>query len=161
MSPASPASSEAFVCDPHTPEYQTRLFEIYRALRDEHPVYHNPRRGFFLLSRHADVLAALERPTPFRNGMHNHYARGLRLRNYRGVPTVSHGGLWPGYRTEFLRAALQLNDKGQWTVAPAGAQGSGVLRSMSEANCFIVLEHERGNVTAGEMVQVQAMEGLV
>lgn len=55
----------------------------------------------------ADVLAALERPTPFRNGMQNHYARGLRLRNYRGVPTVSHGGLWPGYRTELLRAPEQ------------------------------------------------------
>jgi D-aminopeptidase len=55
----------------------------------------------------AEVLAALERPTPFRSGTHNHYARGLRLRTYRGVPTVSHGGLWPGYRTEFLRAPEQ------------------------------------------------------
>lgn len=53
------------------------------------------------------VIAALERATPFRNGMPNHYARGLRLRSYRGVPTVSHGGLWPGYRTEFLRAPQQ------------------------------------------------------
>lgn len=53
------------------------------------------------------VIAALERATPFRNGAANHYARGLRLRSYRGVPTVSHGGLWPGYRTEFLRAPRQ------------------------------------------------------
>jgi CubicO group peptidase (beta-lactamase class C family) len=53
------------------------------------------------------VLAALECATPFRNGTPNHYARGLRLRSYRGVPTVSHGGLWPGYRTEFLRAPEQ------------------------------------------------------
>ena len=77
-----------------------------------------------------------------------------------GVPVSVNLKKNPG-RTEFLRAALQLNDKGQWIVAPAGAQGSGVLRSMSEANCFIVLEHERGNVSAGEMVQVQPMEGLV
>ena len=41
-----------------------------------------------------------------------------------------------------------------------GQQGSGVLRSMSEANCFIVLEHERGKVAAGELVSVQLMEGL-
>ena len=41
-----------------------------------------------------------------------------------------------------------------------GQQGSGVLRSMSEANCFIVLEHERGTVEAGEPVQVQLFEGL-
>ena len=41
-----------------------------------------------------------------------------------------------------------------------GQQGSGVLRSMSEANCYIVLEHERGKVEAGELVQVQLFEGL-
>lgn len=77
-----------------------------------------------------------------------------------GVPVSVSLKKNPG-RTEFLRAALKLDEQGQWTVAPAGAQGSGVLRSMSEANCFIVLEHERGNVTAGEIVQVQPMEGLV
>jgi molybdopterin molybdotransferase len=46
-------------------------------------------------------------------------------------------------------------------VRTTGQQGSGVLRSMSEANCFIVLEHERGPVQAGEPVQVQLFEGLV
>jgi len=65
----------------------------------------------------------------------------------------------PG-RTEFLRGWLY-QDRGIWQVRPTGAQGSGILRSMSDANCFIVLEHERGNVAAGEMVAVQAMEGLV
>jgi molybdopterin molybdotransferase len=35
-----------------------------------------------------------------------------------------------------------------------------VLRSMSEANCFIVLEHERGKVEAGEPVSVQLMDTL-
>ena len=42
-----------------------------------------------------------------------------------------------------------------------GAQGSGVLRSMAEANCFIVLEHERGSVKPGDLVQVQVFHGLV
>jgi molybdopterin molybdotransferase len=32
---------------------------------------------------------------------------------------------------------------------------------MSEANCLVILEHERGNIQAGEMVQVQPMDGLV
>jgi molybdopterin molybdotransferase len=45
-------------------------------------------------------------------------------------------------------------------VRTTGQQGSGVLRSMSEANCFIVLEHARGRVQAGEAVQVQPFEGL-
>ena len=64
----------------------------------------------------------------------------------------------PG-RTEYQRAIV-FNDEGVWKVRTTGQQGSGVLRSMSEANCFIVLEHERGPVKAGEPVQVQLFEGL-
>ena len=65
----------------------------------------------------------------------------------------------PG-RTEYQRGVL-FRDGGEWKVRTTGQQGSGVLRSMSEANCFIVLEHERGRVEAGEMVQVQLFDGLV
>ena len=64
----------------------------------------------------------------------------------------------PG-RTEFQRGIL-FRDGGEWKVRATGQQGSGVLRSMSEANCFIVLEHDRGKVAAGEPVQVQLFEGL-
>ena len=64
----------------------------------------------------------------------------------------------PG-RTEYQRGIL-FRDGGEWKVKTTGQQGSGVLRSMSEANCFIVLEHERGKVEAGEPVQVQLFEGL-
>jgi molybdopterin molybdotransferase len=64
----------------------------------------------------------------------------------------------PG-RTEYQRGLLY-RDGGAWKVKTTGQQGSGVLRSMSEANCFIVLEHARGNVAAGEPVSVQLFEGL-
>jgi molybdopterin molybdotransferase len=64
----------------------------------------------------------------------------------------------PG-RTEYQRGIL-FNEQGEWKVRTTGQQGSGVLRSMSEANCFIVLEHERGQVKAGEAVSVQLFEGL-
>jgi molybdopterin molybdotransferase len=64
----------------------------------------------------------------------------------------------PG-RTEFQRGIL-FRDADEWKVRTTGQQGSGVLRSMSEANCFIVLEHERGKVEAGELVSVQIFEGL-
>lgn len=51
-----------------------------------------------------DWLApALSRQAPFPNGSVNRYARGQVVRPYRGTDTISHGGLWPGYRTEFLR----------------------------------------------------------
>ena len=63
-------------------------------------------------------------------------------------------------RREFLRGQLGRVD-GRQTVRLAGAQGSGVLRSMSEANCFIVLPEERGDVAAGEPVMVQVFDGLI
>jgi molybdopterin molybdotransferase len=64
----------------------------------------------------------------------------------------------PG-RTEYQRGIL-FRESGEWKVRTTGQQGSGVLRSMSEANCFIVLEHERGGVKAGEPVSVQLFEAL-
>ncbi len=63
-------------------------------------------------------------------------------------------------RTEFQRGIL-FQENGEWCVRPTGHQGSGVLSSMAKADCFIVLEHERGKVSAGETVQVQLMTGLV
>jgi molybdopterin molybdotransferase len=63
-------------------------------------------------------------------------------------------------RTEFVRGVL-FEDGGVWKVRPGEHQGSGVLRSMAEANCFIVLPEEQGNVAAGDPVQVQPFEGLL
>ena len=74
------------------------------------------------------------------------------------VPTSENLRKVPG-RTEYQRGVLFKQD-GRWVVRTTGQQGSGVLRSMSEANCFIVLEHERGSVKAGEPVSVQLFEGL-
>jgi molybdopterin molybdotransferase len=76
------------------------------------------------------------------------------------VPCTSAIKKNPG-RTEFQRGRLARDAQGRWSVSPAGAQGSGVLRSMSAANCFIVLEHQRGAVQPGEPVQVQLFDGLV
>lgn len=64
-------------------------------------------------------------------------------------------------RTEFQRGVLFVDGDGAWKVKPIGNQGSGVLRSMSEANCFIVLDESVGNVAAGASVQVQILEGIV
>ena len=62
-------------------------------------------------------------------------------------------------RTEYQRGVL-FSENGGWKVRTTGQQGSGVLRSMAEANCYIVLEHERGKVEAGEMVSVQLLDAL-
>jgi molybdopterin molybdotransferase len=66
----------------------------------------------------------------------------------------------PG-RTEFQRGILSPDGAGGWTVRTTGDQGSGILSSMSRANCFIVLDSDTGNVAAGEPVDVQLLEGLI
>jgi molybdopterin molybdotransferase len=66
----------------------------------------------------------------------------------------------PG-RTEFQRGILTQDAGGAWSVRVTGDQGSGILRSMSEANCFIILPTDQGNVDAGTLVDVQIMEGVV
>ena len=66
----------------------------------------------------------------------------------------------PG-RTEYQRGLLTHGADGMPQVRITGSQGSGILRSMSEANCMVVLHDEQGNVGAGELVDVLMFEGLV
>ena len=66
----------------------------------------------------------------------------------------------PG-RTEYQRGILTRGDDGLPQVRITGAQGSGILRSMSEANCMVVLHDEQGGVQAGDMVDVLMFEGLI
>ncbi len=60
----------------------------------------------------------------------------------------------PG-RVEFQRGVLSEGGNGDLIVESTGAQGSGILSSMSEANCFIVLPMESTGVEAGEIVKVE------
>ena len=64
-------------------------------------------------------------------------------------------------RTEYQRGILSVDADAAQQVAITGSQGSGILRSMSEANCMVVLHDEMGNVAAGDMVDVLMFEGLV
>ncbi|MEK2063693.1 molybdopterin molybdotransferase MoeA [Vibrio parahaemolyticus] len=59
----------------------------------------------------------------------------------------------PG-RTDYQRGIYTLED-GKFVVETTGNQSSGAFRSMSLANCFVVLERERGRVEVGETVQIQ------
>jgi len=76
------------------------------------------------------------------------------------VPCASSLKKAPG-RTEFQRGILTQDAAGNWSVRVTGEQGSGILRSMSEANCFIILPTEQGNVTPGTPVEVQVLEGVI
>jgi molybdopterin molybdotransferase len=66
----------------------------------------------------------------------------------------------PG-RTEFQRGVLSRAADGTLEVKPTGEQGSGILKSMSDANCFIILGDATGNVEPGANVEVQLLEGIV
>ena len=66
----------------------------------------------------------------------------------------------PG-RTEYQRGIVTRADGGDWQVRITGSQGSGILRSMSEANGLVVLHHAQGNVAAGELVDVLPFDGLI
>jgi molybdopterin molybdotransferase len=66
----------------------------------------------------------------------------------------------PG-RTEYQRGIVSTAADGTLQVRTTGNQGSGVLRSMVEANGLIVLHHDQGNVAVGDVVDVMMFDGMV
>jgi molybdopterin molybdotransferase len=66
----------------------------------------------------------------------------------------------PG-RTEYQRGIVSRGEDGQWEVRITGAQGSGILSSMSAANGLVVLPHDSGNVQAGDWVELWPFDGLI
>ena len=63
----------------------------------------------------------------------------------------------PG-RTEYQRGRLSRGALGDWEVSTTGQQGSGVLRSMVEADGLIVLPHDSGDVQVGDWVDVMLFD---
>ena len=63
----------------------------------------------------------------------------------------------PG-RTEFQRGIASLDENNRWQVVKTGKQGSGILTSMSRANCFIVLSDDNAGVEAGDEVSIQLFD---
>ncbi len=66
----------------------------------------------------------------------------------------------PG-RTEYQRGILSQDADGRQQVRLTGAQGSGILRSMADANCMVLLHDTQGDIAAGDMVEVLLFEGLL
>ena len=57
--------SEDFVYDPFVPEFHAQAHAVYRRLRDDFPVYHNPERDFWAIARFKDVWDAVSDPSRF------------------------------------------------------------------------------------------------
>ncbi|EHC7289669.1 bifunctional molybdopterin-guanine dinucleotide biosynthesis adaptor protein MobB/molybdopterin molybdotransferase MoeA [Vibrio parahaemolyticus] len=64
-------------------------------------------------------------------------------------------------RTEFSRGIYELENTGRLTVRTTGKQGSGILRSMSEANCLIEISPAIDTVKAGESVTIIPLQGRI
>lgn len=65
----------------------------------------------------------------------------------------------PG-RVEIYRAILARDADGRPTVRSSGKTGSGLLHTMSDANCFIILPEDGKSVEPGAEVDVQPFFGL-
>ncbi|WP_075180829.1 molybdopterin molybdotransferase MoeA [Pantoea sp. 1.19] len=66
----------------------------------------------------------------------------------------------PG-RLDFQRGVFSRGADGELQVKSTGHQGSHVFSSFSQANCFIVLERERGRVEDGEWVEIEPFNALL
>jgi len=70
------------------------------------------------------------------------------------MKTVSDLRKRPG-RMEYQRGIMSVDASGETVVASTGEQGSGILSSMSQANCFIILPDDSDGARAGDRVEVQ------
>lgn len=66
----------------------------------------------------------------------------------------------PG-RLDFQRGVMSRGTDGELEVRSTGHQGSHVFSSFAAANCFIVLERDRGAVEPGEWVEVEPFNALL
>lgn len=64
-------------------------------------------------------------------------------------------------RVDFQRGRLQIDAQGELEVVSTGQQGSHITQSFNQANCFIILEQERGNVNKGELVMIELFNTLL
>ncbi len=78
-----------------------------------------------------------------------------------GVPAISEGKIKkrPG-RTEYQRGIASRSNDGRLQVRVTGSQGSGILRSMSEANCMIILNDACHDIEIGDVVEIVLFHGL-
>ncbi|AIN18948.1 molybdenum cofactor synthesis domain protein [Yersinia rochesterensis] len=87
---------------------------------------------------------------------HSDWQPPLRLK----AKTITKLKKTPG-RLDFQRGVFSTNAQGELEVRTTGHQGSHVFSSFSQANCFIVLERERGSVNVGEFVEIELFNGLL
>jgi len=64
-------------------------------------------------------------------------------------------------RMDFQRGIASVNSEGKLLVTPLSHQGSGILSSMSKANCYLVLPQEHQGCDAGQLVNIQLFDQVI
>lgn len=64
-------------------------------------------------------------------------------------------------RMDFQRGVASLNEQGQLTVTPLAAQGSGILSSLSKANCYLILGQDNRGHNAGDAVKIELFDHII
>ncbi|MGF1736892.1 molybdopterin molybdotransferase MoeA [Photobacterium satsumensis] len=96
------------------------------------------------------TLYQLVQPMLAKLSGHSHYQPPQRLKAKATTVFKKRPG-----RADYQRGIYQINSEGQVEVATTGNQGSGAFSSMHQANCFVVLEQERGRVMPDEEVTIE------
>lgn len=78
----------------------------------------------------------------------------------RLAATITHDIKKSPGRLDFQRGIATTNEQGLLEVSSTGHQGSGMMSSLCQANCFIVLEQERGRVAANETVTIELFDSV-
>ena len=87
-------------------------------------------------------------------------AGGEVIKPLRIAATLTHAIKKSPGRLDFQRGIASTNEQGLIAVSSTGHQGSGMMSSLCQANCFIVLEQERGNVAANETVTIELFDSV-
>ena len=64
-------------------------------------------------------------------------------------------------RTEYQRGIASTNHKGQLEVRLTGGQGSGILSSMTAANCMLILNDDQSDIVVDQTVNIILFDGLL
>jgi molybdopterin molybdotransferase len=65
------------------------------------------------------------------------------------------------HRTDYTRGVYEISEQGQLIVRSTGSQGSGILSSMVQANCFIEIEDQYDQIAEGQKVIIQPFSDLI
>ena len=148
---AASTASATFVYDPAEPSFHERAHEIYRTLRDVHPVYHHEEQDWWALSRFEDVRRAANDPATF-SSENTSIAVGL-LPQIQSIDPPVHDGLRSLVNTAFTRSRVAAMEPRIREIAREL-----IDRFAASGSCDLLLDYARHlpSLVIGEMIGVPA-----